>query len=132
MFDVNEVSNEFILLEKDQFPANISGKYIKMNAYRLLVFRLFYINQIVNIAKLLSLGESHIMEYEIVGVEAFKEAKHVTYILNGTSTDKITEISRMVVEITFRRKIQYHVANTFLQVFMLHEMQAIFLLTPAI
>ena len=26
VFDVNEVSSEFIVLEKDQVPANISGK----------------------------------------------------------------------------------------------------------
>ena len=56
------------------------------------------------------------MEYEIVGVEAFKDSTVVTPVLNGISDKKITEISRMVVEITFRRKIQYHVANTFLQV----------------
>lgn len=56
------------------------------------------------------------MEYEIVGVEAFKDSTVVTPVLNGISDKKISEISRMVVEITFRRKIQYHVANTFLQV----------------
>ena len=56
------------------------------------------------------------MEYEIVGVEAFKDSIIVSPVLNGISDKKITEISRMVVEITFRRKIQYHVANTFLQV----------------
>ena len=56
------------------------------------------------------------MEYEIVGVEAFKESIIVSPLLNDISDKKITEISRMVVEITFRRKIQYHVANTFLQV----------------
>ena len=64
------------------------------------------------------IGESHIMEYELVAVEAFKDSKIVTPILNGSTNKKITEISRMVVEISFRRKIQYHVANTFLQVHM--------------
>ena len=61
-------------------------------------------------------GESHIMEYEIVAVEAYKDSKMVTPILNGSTNNRATEISRMVVEISFRRKIQYHVANTFLQV----------------
>ena len=56
------------------------------------------------------------MEYEIVSVEAFKDSIIVSPVLDGNSDKKITEISRMVVEITFRRKIQYHVANTFLQV----------------
>ena len=56
------------------------------------------------------------MEYEIVAVEAYKDSKMVTPILNGSTNNRATEISRMVVEISFRRKIQYHVANTFLQV----------------
>ena len=56
------------------------------------------------------------MEYEIVSVQAFKESKMYTPILNGSYNKKKIEISRMVVEIKFRRKIEYHVANTFLQV----------------
>ena len=64
----------------------------------------------------LSTGESHIMEYEIVGVTAFKGLSSTTPVGNVTTNKEKKEISRMVVEISFRRKIQYHVANTFLQV----------------
>jgi hypothetical protein len=61
-------------------------------------------------------GERSIMEYEIMDVQAFKELKTYTPILNGSYNKKKIEISRMVVQISFRRKISYHVANTFLQV----------------
>ena len=56
------------------------------------------------------------MEYEIVGVTAFKDLSSTTPVGNGTTNKEKKEVSRMVVEISFRRKIQYHVANTFLQV----------------
>ena len=56
------------------------------------------------------------MEYEIMEIYAFEDAKVTTPTLYGSTDKNTTEISRMVVEICFRRKIQYHVANTFLQV----------------
>ena len=56
------------------------------------------------------------MEYEIMAVEAFEDSKVMTPTFNGSSNIKTIKFSRMVVEIVFRRKIQYHVANTFLQV----------------
>ena len=56
------------------------------------------------------------MEYAIIGVKTFKTRKTVSIVSNGSVSGGTKEISRMVVELTMRRKIQYHVTNTFLQV----------------
>ena len=56
------------------------------------------------------------MEYAIIGVKTFKTRNTVSTVSNGSVSGSTKEISRMVVEITIRRKIQYHVTNTFLQV----------------
>ena len=56
------------------------------------------------------------MEYEIISVDAYKDTKPVTQIFNSSFNLKKKEISRMVVEIEFRRRIEYHVGNTLLQV----------------
>ena len=61
-------------------------------------------------------GLRDIMEYEIISVEAYKESKPVTQTFNSSFNLKKKEISRMVVEISFRRRIEFHVANTLLQV----------------
>ena len=58
------------------------------------------------------------MQYEIMGVKAFKAPNMITQVLKegDGSLNKKKDISRMVVEIIFRRRIEYHVTNTFLQV----------------
>ena len=56
------------------------------------------------------------MEYEILSVDAYKDSKSVTQTFNTSFNLKKKEISRMVVEISFRRRIEFHVANTLLQV----------------
>ena len=61
-------------------------------------------------------GLRDIMEYEIISVDAYKDTKPVTQIFNSSFNLKKKEISRMVVEIEFRRRIEYHVGNTLLQV----------------
>ena len=61
-------------------------------------------------------GLRDIMEYEIISVDAYKDSKSVTQTFNTSFNLKKKEISRMVVEISFRRRIEYHVANTLLQV----------------
>ena len=66
--------------------------------------------------KVLFLGLRDIMEYEILSVDAYKDSKSVTQTFNSSFNLKKKEISRMVVEISFRRRIEYHVANTLLQV----------------
>ena len=61
-------------------------------------------------------GLRDIMEYEILSVDAYTNSKSVTQTFNTSFNLKKKEISRMVVEISFRRRIEFHVANTLLQV----------------
>ncbi len=50
-------------------------------------------------------GPKDIMEYAIIGLKTHKARSTVSTVSNGSVTGGTKEISRMVVEITIRRKI---------------------------
>ena len=94
-FQVQGKTDDYVRLEKDFDGVEFLGSRLKLHfSYKHHNYRRNYL-----------LGGRQLVEYEIQ-----LEALHI---------ETVNRISRAVVKIVFRRNMQFHVANTFLQTFLL-------------